>query len=298
MTKEVPQQIGHDPIAEWKKDSVLHDQQYWRNMYQTGELSPYKKDRAPVKFDAVRDATYEAITEPVKAIKNIGKHIRAIDIDFRGGVDIGDTKVRLQRMAIMVGNIVPFLAFDIATSIPSGLIFEYVDPRMKVDAQNIPADGQKFHPERVKNSVWSSAKKIIEVQNDKVVTALGDMWVYRLTGEKGAWVHEAADKSADFGQTAAEDYLKDVINGPVLESAARFVFQIPVAGALFEQFWTRLSGLQERSQLNKGIAKSFYMGAGTLIYVLRGLKHQTADNKKRAISAEISYWLWKQMNIK
>lgn len=265
-------------------------QKFWRDMYRSGKLTPYQKDRPGISWEAMKMAWSDPQTQGETS------KIMAVDMAIRGGADkeynqIGDMNQRLKRMAVMVGNVAPFMTFDIVTSIPSGLIFEYMEPRMKVDAKNVPADGKKVNPERLKNSVWGGAKKIIEVQNDKVVTALGDMLVHKLTGEKGAWVHDAADKSADLGQTASEDYLKDVINGPVLESAARFLYQIPVVGALIEQGYTRLSLLQEKSQLNKGIAKSFYMGIGTLFYVLRGLKYVNTEQKK-APSTRISHWLW------
>lgn len=309
LKRERPDGINWDraelavAVLKGEKDAVTpkppepeptESQKFWRNMYQTGELSPYQKNRGPMKWDAAKKALVEEFTNPMKFIKNYSKHIRAIDIDLRGGVDIGGGKVRLQRMAVMAGNMVPFIAFDIATSLPSGLIFEYLDPRMKEDKKNVSFEKGKSHPERVKNSLWGGAKKIIEVQNDKVVTALGDLWVQKLTGEKGGWIHEAADKSADLGQTASEDYLKDVINGPVLESVARFIFQIPIAGALFEQGFTRLSLLQEKSQLNKGIAKSFYMGIGTIFYVLRGLKYKEIDEKKSP-STWLAHKIWSRV---
>jgi len=276
-------------------------QKFWRDMYRTGKLSPYQKDRPPVEWSALIDFGKKYFGHPIEFYKNGGKDIMDLDMRLRGGADkeynqLGDMSQRAKRMLVMAGNVVPFMTFDIVTSIPSGLMFEYLEPRMKEDKKNVPAEDRKLHPERVKNSLWGGAKKIIEVQNDKVVTALGDLWVQKFTGEKSGWIHEAADKSADLGQTASEDYLKDVINGPVLESVARFIFQIPIAGALFEQGFTRLSLLQEKSQLHKGIAKSFYMGVGTIFYILRGLKYKETDEKK-APSTRIAHKIWSRMRL-
>ncbi len=256
-------------------------QLYWREMYQTGATNPYRKDRKPVQWDAFRDASYEFIMEPSEFAKHITKHIRAIDTDFRGGVDIGDAKVRLQRMAAMGVNIVPYFVFDVVTSIPAALIETYAEKWLSVNG-HLDKDTRK-----TVNTYLRGAKKIIDVQNDKVVTALGDIIASKQAGEKVYFTHEISDKGADLAQTAMEDYLKDAINGPVLESINRILYQVPIGGALWEQFCARITALQERSALNKGIAKSMYMGVGTAIGVYRELeewKKEVKLGKKKPIS--------------
>lgn len=266
---------AQEGIADWKKSLLEEKQTYWRNMYQTEETNPYRKDKKPVQWDAFRDASYELIMEPSEFAKHIGKHIRAIDMDFRGGVDIGDAKVRLQRMAAMGANIVPYFVFDVVTSIPSGLIEEYVDKWLSVNG-HLDKETRK-----TVDAYLRGAKKIIDVQNDKVVTALGDIMASKRAGEKVYFTHEISDKGADLVQTAMEDYLKDAINGPVLESINRMLYQIPIGGALWEQLCARITALQERSALNKGIAKSIYMGVGTAIGVYRELEEWKKKVKQR-----------------
>lgn len=259
---------AQEGIADWKKSLVEEKHAYWRNMYQTGETNPYRKDRKPVQWDAFRDASYEMIMQPGEFAKHIGEHIRAIDTDFRGGVDIGDAKVRLQRMAAMGANIVPYFVFDVVTSIPAALIETYVENWLSANG-HLDKDTRK-----TVNTYLRGAKKIIDVQNDKVVTALGDIIASKQAGEKVYFTHELSDKGADLAQTAMEDYLKDAINGPVLESINRILYQIPIGGALWEQLCARITALQERSPLNKGIAKSMYMGVGTAISVYRELEEK------------------------
>ena len=210
---------------------------FWRNMYQTGELSPYKKNKGPVKFDALRDASYEAITDPFAAMQHLGEHIRAIDTDFRGGVDIGDAKTRLMRMAVMAGNMVPFIVFDTVTSIPGNILGKVLETNM--NKGQIGKD--KYNISTATVGAIAGFKRAVEVGNDKFTTALADIWVTKLTGEKGAWTHEASDKSGDFLNSAVPEYIEDFVNGPVVESGMRFLYQIPIFGALVEQGWTRLS---------------------------------------------------------
>lgn len=266
-------------------------QLYWREMYQTGATNPYRKDRKPVQWDAFRDASYELIMEPSKFAKQITKHIRAIDTDFRGGVDIGDAKVRLQRMVAMGANIVPYFVFDVVTSIPSALLSEYVDKWMNVNAHLDKETRKTF------DAYLHGAMKIIDVQNDKVVTALGDIMASKRAGEKVYFTHELSDKGADLLQTAMEDYLKDAVNGPVLESINRMLYQIPIGGALWEQLCARITALQEQSQLNKGVAKSFYMGIGTAFGVYREMKAwkdmvKRKEKKPRSPSSLIAGKIW------
>ncbi len=298
-TNGVPESWEHVEIPKDSSPSKqpTERQLFWRNMYQTGEMSPYKKNKGPIKLDALKKAAAEAFSNPAEYIKHLPQHIRAVDIDFRGGVDIGDYKTRVQRAAVMLGNMVPFWTFDVITSIPSGLLFEFLGDKQRKFEKNYPqATEEEKKNARVKNATWKGLQKVIDVQNDKVVTALGDILVTKLTGEKGAWTHEASDKSADFLGTAMEDYLKDAINGPVIESAMRFLYQIPIFGALVEQGWTRLSRLQEKSPLNKGIAKSFYMGAGMLVSVWRDMEGYKDKLKKgdepMAPSSKIARNLW------
>ena len=229
--------------------------------------------------------------EPGEFAKHIGKHIRAIDTDFRGGVDIGDAKVRLQRMAAMGANIVPYFVFDVVTSIPAGLLEVYVEKWLDANG-HLDKDTRK-----TVDSYLRGAKKIIDVQNDKVVTALGDIMASNRAGEKVYFTHEIWDKAADLAQTGMEDYLKDAINGPVLESINRILYQIPIGGALWEQLSARITAMQEKSALNKGLAKSMYMGIGAAIYAYREVRKK-GQKEKKSPSAQIANAIWEVLNPK
>lgn len=301
IKRERPDNINWDRIDEavavLKKPpepEPTEKQKFWRDMYRSGKLTPYQKDRPWLGWQAAKDAWNNP------ELQGETSRIMALDMAIRGGADkeynqLGDMGHRAKRMAVMAGNVVPFTAFDIVTGIPSALLFEYLEAKNKGKPKQT-LEQYKQDPDRLKDTLVGGAKKIIEVENDKVVTALGDILAHKLTGERGAWTHEAADKSADLLGTAAEDRFKDVINGPVLESLARILYQIPVAGALIEQGYTRLSLLQEKSQLNKGIAKSFYMGIGLTIHLWRGLHIKLKDPEYKLApqtpSSRIAHWIW------
>jgi len=267
-------------------------QQFFRDMYRTGNLSPYQRERPGIDLKKVGEAWNDPETQGVKS------RIMAVDLALRGGADkeynkLGDLNRRLQRMGVMGANLVPYFVFDVVTSIPAGLITEYLDLSKDVRSKrsDVPT-AEQIKADKWADAAWNGLKKNIDVLNDKVVTALGDIMVTKLTGEKGGWTHEAADKSADLLQTAMDDYVKDAVNGPVLESVMRTMFQVPVVGAVIEQGWTRLSLLQEKSQLNKGIAKAFYMGIGYAIGVYRDVK-SVPHEKKYAPSTRLSRGFWK-----
>lgn len=265
-------------------------QKFWRDMYRSGNLTPYQKERQKVTVGQAIGMVKDAFTDP--NLHGFEERVLTADLAIRGGSDkeynqLGDIKHRVKRMGVMVGNTVPFTAFDIVTSIPSSFITEGLD--IWLDKQKKASNGKA---KKFVEGTWLGVKKVIDVQNDKDVTALGDMMVAKLTGEKGAWTHEAADKSADLVQTGWDEYLRDSINGPTIESIMRFLFQIPIAGAVIEQKWTRLSLWQEQSQLFKGMAKSFYMGIGTAIGVWRDVKSVKKEERK-APSARIARGAWR-----
>lgn len=262
-----------EPKVEEKPTEV---QKYWRDMYRTGKLSPYQKDRPGLSWEAISMAWIDPQTQGET------NRFMAVDMAMRGGADkeynqLGDMGHRAERMAVMTANVAPYLAFDVLTSIPASLVIEAgYEKALKSQKAN-----QAFR------GAVSGLRKIDEVANDKVVTAMSDIIVRKMTGEKGGWVHEAPDKLADTLQTALPDYYKDMVNGPVLQSVSQAAFNVPIAGALFEQIWTRVSLWQEQSQLNKGLAKSLYMGVGTAWGVWRELENNEA-RPKRAWSSVIA----------
>ena len=120
-------------------------QKFWREMYRTGKLSPYQKDRPKVEWNALVDFGKKYIGHPIEFYTKGGKDIMELDMKLRGGADkeynqLGDMSKRATRMAVMAGNVVPFMTFDIVTSIPSGFMFEYLDPRMKEDEKKVKLD--------------------------------------------------------------------------------------------------------------------------------------------------------------
>ena len=271
MTKEALTRIGSDPVAEWKKDFALHDQQHWQTIFQNGDYNLYDRNRKPVQWDAFRDASYEWVTNPAEFIKNFGTHIHNIDTDFRGGKDAGGAKERLERVGAMLGVIAAFTAFDRATSFwmdDESLFFGKI-PRKTGDL--------------ARDAKVEAFVKLAEVMNDKYATALGNMLVERLSGKRG-YVHEVSDKGADTLTVGLKDNFEDWINGPNLEAAQRILFQVPIAGALLEQGLTRLSLLQERSALHTATGKMIYMAVGMYMFTKRNvpelLRQKKAQRKK------------------
>jgi len=276
MTKEAPTRIGSDPVAEWKKDFALHDQQHWQTIFQNGDYNLYDRNRKPVQWDAFRDASYEWVTNPAEFIKNFGTHIHNIDTDFRGGKDAGGAKERLERVGAMLGVIAAFTAFDYVTSKP----FEGLFPEIK-------DNGHLTKEEYRANGKNNAITKLIEVLNDKYATALGNMLGERLTGKRG-FIHEVADKGADTIQTAYPNKLphsmNDWVNGATLESYIRIISQVPVAGALFEQGVTRLALWQERTPLHTATGKMIYMALGVFIRENRKAAHMGTDEYAAAVA--------------
>lgn len=230
-------------------------QMHWQNVLQMGEYNRYENIQ-PIKWDALRDATYEWVNNPGEFLKHFGEHIRKIDTDFRGGRDIGDTKIRFERAVAFSGIITLFTAFDYATSKP----FKKWLPTRKEDLLQTPADFQN-------NMTNATLKRLIEVINDKWSTVLGNMLVERLTGER-KYIHETSDKAADTIQLGFEN-TKDWVNGATLESLIRVISQVPIAGALFEQGVTRVARLQEKSAINTTTGKAMYVALGVLIKHVR-----------------------------
>ena len=118
--------------------------------------------------------------------------------------------------------------------------------------------------------IWGFGK-FTEVANDKLATAWGDDLVSYATGKKTGFTTEPTDKLADVGNVAFEDKMEDYVNGPVLEGAARILYQIPITGALIEQAVTRVARLQGKSGVSKGIGKAMFMALAKAIYEKRGL---------------------------
>lgn len=243
-----------DGAAAWKKVYMEDRKKHWEKVFQVGEHSPYDKNKKPPQFDALREALYEAIYTPGTFVTHMGEHVRKIDTDFRGGKDIGGAKERLERVAAFSGVIALFTAFDYATSKPLEKLFPVIK---KEKPDFLTPDDLRF------NARVESMKKIVDVLNDKYATALGNMLVEYLSGKRG-YIHEVADKGADTLQVGFKN-TNDLVNGATLESYMRIISQVPIAGALFEQFVTRLSMLQEKSSLHTATGKMLYMGLGVFI---------------------------------
>ncbi|MEK7577692.1 MAG: hypothetical protein AAB492_03720 [Patescibacteria group bacterium] len=265
-------------------------QAFFREMYQTGDRSPYKQKRGPVKFDALKDV----FTNPTS--KTIGEHIMAIDKDFRGGVEIGDMKTRGMRAAVMVGNMVPNIALDILTSLPPNLIEKILKNPLKdeLKTKHKQAEGEQMKSISEANPLGevsdetqqaikklnskidyiNAGGKLFEVMNDKNITAVGNTIMRQATGDKGWFTSEASDKLNDLLTYGFKDKIEDVSNGPTLESVFRIVYQVPVIGALVEQGWTRWSNFQSFNEYSKGNLKAAYVAVGLLIGAYRDVDNQ------------------------
>lgn len=255
-----------DGAAAWKKALAEDRQKHWQKIFQSDDYKLYDRERKSVKWDAFRDACYESMMNPVAFIKNFGNHISKIDYEFRGEKDAGSAKVRMERVAVMLGVIGAFTVFDRATSF-------WIDDKSLFFGR-IPRNTD----DRARDARVAAFVKLSEVMNDKYATALGNMGVEKLTGKRG-FVHEVSDKGADTLTVAMMDRLEDWVNGPNLEAAQRILFQVPIAGALLEQGLTRLSLLQESSSIHTATGKMFYMALGTYFFTRRNVKELIAQKK-------------------
>lgn len=236
-------------VASWKKIREDESKKHWEKVFQVGEYSPYQE--RTMQWDAFREAWHESIQNPGAFLRNFGEHVHKVDTALRGGKDYGTAKERMERVATYAGMIALFTAFDYATSKPFERFFKL---QMKPVAH--PLDARH-------NARMEAIKKVIEVMNDKYATALGNLLVQRLSGKRG-YIHEVADKGADTLQVGWNRF-NDLVNGATLESYLRILFQIPVAGALFEKFVTKASLWQEKSSIHTATGKMLYMGLGAYI---------------------------------
>lgn len=290
------------PEVTKKVEEPTESQKFWRDAYRTGELSPYQKDRPKINLKAAADAWKDPQSQGVES------RIMAVDLALRGGADkdynqLGDMSKRATRMAVMVGNTVPFMAFDILTSIPGNLFLEGVEIYKTRHAAS-RSGGAAAEQARLAalTGALDGPRRVFEILNDKMTTALGDKLVQTLTGEKGGWIHESSDKTGDFLDGAVGMYYEDSVNGPMVESFMRFMFEIPVAGALIEQGWTKLSAMQEKSPFTKAFGKAIFGGLGTMFGTMNRLKE--LDKKEmlkddyiepKSPSKKISEAIWKAL---
>lgn len=266
-----------DAVQSWAADLKVHEQRRLARVYEVGEFTPYDKNKPPLKWDAFQDASYEWFSNPAEFIRNIGTHMRNIDTDFRGR-DIGGAGERMERVAALSAIIAVFTAFDYATSKP----FEKLLPVDKRDPDTLP-------PDILRRNAWNGAiNKLIDVMNDKYATALGNMYVERLTGKRG-YIHEVADKGADTLQDGWSG-TKDIVNGATLESYMRIVSQLPVAGALFERGMTNLSMWQERSALHTATGKMIYMALGAFTKFSRIAAKKEPDLTPADVIGMLARW--------
>jgi len=234
--------------ASWKKAHDEDRKKHWEKVFQVGEHSPYQE--RTIQWDAFREAWHESIQNPGAFLRNFGEHVHKVDTGLRGGKDYGSAIERMERVATYAGMIALFTAFDYATSKPFEKFFKInKNPMHPLDMRN--------------NARVGAVKKIIEVMNDKYATALGNLVVQKLSGKRG-YIHEVADKGADTLQVGWDEF-NDLVNGATLESYMRILFQIPVAGALFEKLVTKTSMWQEKSSLHTATGKMLYMGLGVFI---------------------------------
>jgi len=268
------------------------EQKFWRDMYRSGKLSPYQKDRPGINAAVVAEAWKNPQSQGTDS------KIMAVDLALRGGADkeynqLGDMSKRATRMAVMAGNMVPNIAADIALSIPPNLLIKAFDEHWK---SNFNAIKQKVKEERQsaegitpqtqtaydviarKVGAIKMLGRVGDVMNDKNVTAIGNTIQRQLTGEKGWFTGEASDKLNDLLTFGFADRIEDFANGPAIESAFRITYQVPVFGALVEQMWTRWTNFQSSSEYSKGNLKAIYAGVGMFIGILRdvdGKGHHT-----------------------
>lgn len=271
-------------------------QKFFRDMYRTGKLSPYQKERPGISLKAAKDAWENPQSQGVDS------KIMAVDLALRGGADkeynqLGGLEQRAKRMGTMALNTVPAIAMDIVTSIPPNLLqtaFEvHFKDKLKVARADLDKDKNNLEKQKLVNklvpmsSILSTAGKIGEVMNDKNVTAAGDWWMKKLTGEKTGWfTGESSDKLNDLLTYGFGDKIEDFVNGPTIESVFRVIYEVPVVGALVEQVWTRWTLFQSKTQFHKGNLKGVYAGIGLGIGIWRD-----TDTKRKEENKTPSWWI-------
>lgn len=311
-------------------------QKFWRDMYRSGELTPYQRNRPGISWEAMKMAWSDPQSQ--------GETSRwmALDMALRGGADksynqLGDVKRRAIRSAVMVGNMVPNMAADILMSIPPNLLEKGFEEHLKqplkdakekgssevVEAQeiarkkaveelksedDIKAILKQIKPtpetQKVIDDLTSNVAtirmlgRIGEVMNDKNVTAIGNTVQRRLTGEKGWFTGEASDKLNDLLTAGYRDVAEDFLNGPTIESGFRILYQVPVVGALVEQGWTRWTNFQSSNEYAKGNLKAIYTGVGMFIGILRHVDDKGHHTPSWAITDSIwNHWPWLRKTV-
>lgn len=234
-------------------------QLFWREMFQTGDLTPYDRNKKAPKWDAYKAAMREMFTDPASFVKHFGEHVRKVDYELRGEKDIGDAKTRLQRIGILLllGGV--FWGFDYVTGPVWKTEFDRLTKGWKGDVKQ-------------RRALVAAVMKFVSVLNDKYATDLSNLAVDKLTGVKSGFNHQIADKGTDTINVGFVDVLEDKANAPMIESALRILFQIPVVGALIEQGAVRLTNFQEKSSLHTNFGKMNYVALGTYINIMRGLE--------------------------
>lgn len=230
-------------------------QKFWRKMFDV-DNTPYSKEFRPMKKEAFEAFTHELTHDFPNAVRNIAHHIHAIDTDIRGR-DAGGAKERVQRVATMLGVFTLFTAFDAGTSRPVQVLQKKYFPK-------------KGDPTSKRNARIDLGLKFVEVLNDKLATAYGDVLVSKLAGKKSFFTTEPTDKLADVGNVAFPKF-EDLVNGPTLEALARILYQYPILGAYFEQFVAGIARVQGRDGVSKGIGKAMFMAWGRYLYARWGV---------------------------
>ena len=313
-TNSVPEngvQESWERVAIPKNSSTTKEptarQIFWRDMYRTGNLSPYQKDRPKIDLKKVGEAWKDPQSQGVDS------RIIAVDLALRGGADkeynqLGPISRRFKRMAVMVGNVIPFTVFDIVTSIPGNLFLSGVEIFRKKHAALRAGNADSSEKSRIAllAGLMDGSRRGSEIANDKFTTAMGDWFVKKLTNEKGPWIREPSDKTGDFLDGAVGMYYEDTVNGPIIESVMHFLYEIPIFGALVEQGWTRLAKWQESSPFTKATGKAVFGGLGILIGTINKLneleKKEILEKAGRgheykeptSPSKVVADWVWKQ----
>lgn len=328
LKRERPDGINWDraelavAVLKGEKDAVTpkppepeptESQKFWRDMYRTGKLTPYQKERQWLGWSAA----FEAWKNP--QAHGTDSKVLAMDMVLRGGADkeynqLGNIKRRATRAAVMVGNMVPNIAADILTSIPPNLFEKGFTEFLKKDLKEAQdkgkaeaTDASKANKPEVPSPETKAiidtltrqvsgvrfAGRVGAVMNDKNITAIGNTIQRRLTGEKGWFTGEASDKLNDLLTAGYSDWAEDFINGPTLESAFRIWYQVPLIGALIEQGWTRWTNFQSTNEYSKGNLKALYTAIGLAIGILRDVDNKPNHTPSWKITNKIwDSWSW------
>lgn len=185
------------------------------------ELSP-ESEIGSVEKQPFHKLLPEFLRKTAKNPPGIMGHIRELDAGLRGR-DLGGLSTRLLRTGIYSG-----------VALGAGI----------TDAVDFVVDGVMAP---ILGPFWIPIGNALEFASDWVVKSGTDYFVSQVTGRKNAQYSSAGVEAVNFAVNLVP-VLQDFINGPMIESAFRILYNIPVLGVPVENAYLGLANLYEKAE--------------------------------------------------